>query len=255
MRPSNSIAFRASRAESAQEAQAALEALYGQSSVEEADVVVALGGDGFMLETLKEVRPLGKPVYGMNRGTVGFLMNEYSETDLRERLAGAEEAVINPLLMHAGRADGTVVEGLAINEVSLLRQGPQAARMRISVDGRPRLEELVCDGALVATPAGSTAYNYSAHGPILPIGSEVLALTAVAPFRPRRWRGALLPKSARVRFDILDPGKRPVMADADGSPVEDVHWVEVQSEPAVEHRILFDPGHGLEERLIREQFL
>lgn len=217
--------------------------------------MVALGGDGFMLETLKTAQPLGKPVYGMNRGTVGFLMNEYGEEDLPARLAAAEEAVINPLRMQAGQRSGDVVEGLAINEVSLLRQGPQAARLKISIDGRSRLDELVCDGALVATPAGSTAYNYSAHGPILPIGSEVLALTAVAPFRPRRWRGALLPKTAVVRFDILEAEKRPVMADADGSPVEDVAWVEVQSEPAVEHRILFDPGHGLEERLIREQFM
>ncbi|MEM7719121.1 MAG: NAD kinase [Pseudomonadota bacterium] len=255
MRPSNSIAFRASRAPVAQAAMHALEARYGQALLEDADVVVALGGDGFMLETLKDVQPLGKPVYGMNRGTVGFLMNTFSEDTLSERLSSAEEAVINPLRMRAGRTDEGVVEGLAINEVSLLRQGPQAARLGISVDGRTRLEELVCDGALVATPAGSTAYNYSAHGPILPIGSEVLALTAVAPFRPRRWRGALLPKSAVVRFDVLDPQKRPVMADADGSPVEDVAWVEVQSEPTVAHRILFDPGHGLEERLIREQFL
>lgn len=255
MRPSKSIAFRASRSAVAQEALAALEARYGQAELEAADVVVALGGDGFMLETLKSAQPLGKPVYGMNRGTVGFLMNEYSEDDLPARLRDAEEAVTNPLRMRAGQANGDVVEGLAINEVSLLRQGPQAARLHISIDGRSRMEELVCDGALVATPAGSTAYNYSAHGPILPIGSEVLALTAVAPFRPRRWRGALLPKSAVVRFDVLEPEKRPVMADADGSPVEDVAWVEVQSEPAVEHRILFDPGHGLEERLIREQFL
>lgn len=255
MRPSNSIAFRASRAPVAQEALAALEAEYGNAKAADADVVVALGGDGFMLETLKEVRPLGKPVYGMNRGTVGFLMNEYSAEDLPARLADAEEAAINPLRMKAGRADGTIAEGLAINEVSLLRQGPQAARLQISVDGRARLDELVCDGALVATPAGSTAYNYSAHGPILPIGSEVLALTAVAPFRPRRWRGALLPKSAHVRFDVLEPEKRPVMADADGNPVHDVQWVEIQSEPTVDYRILFDPGHGLEERLIREQFL
>ena len=255
MRPSQSIAFRASRAPVAQEALAVLQARYGQVDAGEADVIVALGGDGFMLETLKDVRPLGLPVYGMNRGTVGFLMNEYSEDDLPKRLADAEEAVINPLRMRAGRSDGSVVEGLAINEVSLLRQGPQAARLRVSVDGRSRLDELVCDGALVATPAGSTAYNYSAHGPILPIGSEVLALTAVAPFRPRRWRGALLPKSAVVRFDVLEADKRPVMADADGRPVEDVSFVEVQSEPSVEHRILFDPGHGLEERLIREQFM
>lgn len=248
------ISFRASEADVAQEALARLVEYYGQCAPEEADVVVALGGDGFMLETLNEVRPLDKPVYGMNRGTVGFLMNEYSEDDLTERLEEAEEEVINPLLMHAESADGTVTEALAINEVSLLRAGPQAARLRVSVDGKPRLEELVCDGALVATPAGSTAYNYSAHGPILPIGSEVLALTAVAPFRPRRWRGALLPKTAVVRFDVLNPEKRPVMADAANQPVSNVVSVVVRSEPAVRHRILFDPGHGLEERLIREQF-
>lgn len=254
MRPSNAISFRASDAPVAQEALEALTRAYGQAELADADVVVALGGDGFMLETLKIARPMDKPVYGMNRGTVGFLMNEYAADDLPDRLADAEEAELNPLRMRAGKTDGTVTEGLAINEVSLLREGPQAARLRVSVDGKPRLEELVCDGALVATPAGSTAYNYSAHGPILPIGSEVLALTAVAPFRPRRWRGALLPKTAHVRFDVLDGAKRPVMADADGSPVRGVAWVEVESEPTVRHRILFDPGHGLEERLIREQF-
>lgn len=255
MRPSNAISFRASNARVAQEALAELTARFGQSAPEEADVIVALGGDGFMLGTLKDVRPLGKPVYGMNRGTVGFLMNTYSADDLPARLAEAEEAVINPLRMRAGRADGDIVEGLGINEVSVLREGPQAARLKISVDGKPRLDELVCDGALVATPAGSTAYNYSAHGPILPIGSEVLALTAVAPFRPRRWRGALIPKTATVRFDVLESEKRPVMADADAQPVHNVQWVEIASDPSTEHRILFDPGHGLEERLIREQFL
>lgn len=255
MRPSASISFRASDAPSAREALDELIALYGQAEPGKADVIVALGGDGFMLETLKDARPLDKPVYGMNRGTVGFLMNEYSAENLPRRLAEAEEAVINPLHMRAETVGGAVSEGLAINEVSLLRAGPQAARLRVSVDGRPRLAELVCDGALLATPAGSTAYNYSAHGPILPIGSEVLALTAVAPFRPRRWRGALLPKTAVVRFDVLNPEKRPVMADADGNPVRDVLSVEVRSEPDIRHRILFDPGHGLEERLIREQFL
>jgi len=254
MRPSNAISFRASDARLAQDAARDLIERYGQVSPEEADVVVALGGDGFMLETLNDVRPLDKPVYGMNRGTVGFLMNEYGADDLPARLAEAEEAVINPLRMRAATADGMISEGLAINEVSLLREGPQAARLRISVDGKPRLDELVCDGALVATPAGSTAYNYSAHGPILPIGSEILALTAVAPFRPRRWRGALLPKTATVRFDVLQHEKRPVMADANGRPVRNVQWVEVTSEPSIRHRILFDPGHGLEERLIREQF-
>ena len=191
----------------------------------------------------------------MNRGTVGFLMNDYSRARLIERLEAAEEAVINPLSMHAIAADGSVHRALAINEVSLLRAGPQAAKLRISVDGRVRMEELVCDGALVATPAGSTAYNYSAHGPILPIGADVLALTAMAAFRPRRWRGALLPKRAQVRFDVLEPGKRPVMADADSRAVRNVVRVDIRSEPEIEHRMLFDPGHGLEERLISEQFV
>ncbi len=248
------IAFVASDVPVAETARAVLVARFGNVPEAEADVIVALGGDGFMLQTLHRTQDLGVPVYGMNRGTVGFLMNEYSEDDLLTRLAAAEEEVINPLSMKAKSADGKIHHALAINEVSLLRAGPQAAQLRISVDGHLRLKELVCDGALVATPAGSTAYNYSAHGPILPIGSDVLALTAVAAFRPRRWRGALLPKTAMVRFEVLDAGKRPVMADADSRWVENVLWVEIRSEPTIRHRILFDPGHGLEERLIREQF-
>ncbi len=248
------IAFLASEAEDAQAARETLIARYGDVPLEEAEVIAALGGDGFMLATLHATQHLPAPVYGMNRGTVGFLMNEYAPTGLTERLAQAEEAVINPLRMRAVTVRGNAHEALAINEVSLLREGPQAARLKISVDGKVRMEELVCDGALVCTPAGSTAYNYSAHGPILPIGSDVLALTAMSAFRPRRWRGALLPKTAVVRFDVLNPAKRPVMADADSRPVRDVAWVEVRSEPSVEHRLLFDPGHGLEERLIREQF-
>lgn len=248
------IAFAASDAPLAQEALADLIGLYGEWGPDEADVMVALGGDGFMLQTLHATQGLDLPVYGMNRGTVGFLMNEFAADHLPSRLAQAEEAIINPLRMRATQVDGEVHEALAINEVSLLRAGPQAAKLRISVDGRVRLEELVCDGALVATPAGSTAYNYSAHGPILPIGSGVLALTAMAAYRPRRWRGALLPKSARVRFDVVEAGRRPVMADADSRSVMNVASVEIESDPSVEHRILFDPGHGLEERLIREQF-
>lgn len=248
------IAFLASDAPVAQTARATLTGRFGHVDEDKADIIVALGGDGFMLQTLHRTQGLRAPVYGMNRGTVGFLMNEYSESDLLDRLAAAVEEVINPLSMKAGSADGTEYTALAINEVSLLRAGPQAAKLKITVDGRLRLEELVCDGALVATPAGSTAYNYSAHGPILPIGSDVLALTAVAPFRPRRWRGALLPKTAKVRFDVIDADKRPVSADADSRWVQDVLWVEIQSEPSIAHRILFDPGHGLEERLIREQF-
>jgi NAD+ kinase len=248
------IAFLASQAQVAQMARASLIGRYGDTRPEDADIIVALGGDGFMLRTLHATRDLLAPVYGMNRGTIGFLMNDFDETDLPERLAVAEEEVINPLAMRAMDRNGHMHEALAINEVSLLRAGPQAAKLKISVDGRLRLSELVCDGALVATPAGSTAYNYSAHGPILPIGADVLALTAVAAFRPRRWRGALLPKTAMVRFDVVEPDKRPVMAEADSMSIADIDWVEIRSEPSVRHRILFDPGHGLEERLISEQF-
>ncbi|MHA6265033.1 NAD kinase [Arenibacterium sp. CAU 1754] len=248
------IAFLASDAPVAQTARAALIGRYGNCAAEDADVIVALGGDGFMLRTLHATQDLPAPVYGMNRGTIGFLMNTYSESDLLERLEEAEEEVINPLSMRAMDQSGKLHKALAINEVSLLRAGPQAAKLRITVDGRLRLAELVCDGALVATPAGSTAYNYSAHGPILPIGADVLALTAIAAFRPRRWRGALLPKTAQVRFDVVEPEKRPVMADADSISIDDIAWVEIQSEPSIQHRILFDPGHGLEERLISEQF-
>ncbi len=249
------IAFLASDASNAGMALARLTSAYGQTPPDEADVIVALGGDGFMLQTLNATEKLDVPVYGMNRGTVGFLMNEFSDDDLPDRLANAVEEVINPLRMTATTAAGTVTEALAINEVSLLRAGPQAAKLRITVDGKVRMEELVCDGALVSTPAGSTAYNYSAHGPILPIGSDVLALTAMSAFRPRRWRGALLPKAAKVRFDVLEHEKRPVMADADSRSSTNAVSVEVESVPTIRHRLLFDPGHGLEERLIREQFV
>lgn len=249
------IAFLSSQSPAAKAALKKLTALYGQSPLEKATVIVALGGDGFMLQTLHETRGSGLPVYGMNCGTVGFLMNARKSEGLPERIQSADEEVIHPLIMRAETMEGARAEALAINEVSLFRMGPQAARLKISIDGRARLEELVCDGALVATPAGSTAYNYSAHGPILPIGADVLALTAVAAFRPRRWRGALLPKNALVRFDVLDPVKRPVMADADGRrSVPHVRWVEVSEETAVRHRILFDKGHGLDERLLQEQF-
>ncbi len=254
MRHIETIAFEASETEIAQEARRALVEIYGDTTPDKADVIVALGGDGFMLETLHGTMDIDAPVYGMNCGTIGFLMNEYAEEGLVERLRAAEEEVINPLAMEATCVDGKTHHALAINEVSLLRAGPQAAKLRISIDGKERMEELVCDGALVCTPAGSTAYNYSAHGPILPIGSEVLALTAMAAFRPRRWRGAILPKTAQVRFEVMDPAKRPVMADADGRSVRDVAVVDIRSEPSVNHRILFDPGHGLEERLTREQF-
>ena len=247
------IHFAANETETALSALGRLMQRYGQAPVGRADVVVALGGDGFLLSVLRQ--NLGRPVYGMNRGTVGFLMNDYDENGLPERIAAAEETVINPLSMVAGAPDGDEYRALAINEVSLLRAGPQAARLQLSVNGRVRMEELTCDGALIATPVGSTAYNYSAGGPILPLGTDVLALTVIAPFRPRRWRGAILPKSGVVRFDILDPRKRPVMADADSRQVDRVLWVEVRSEPRIAHRILFDPGHGMDERLMREQFV
>lgn len=249
------IAFRASNAPMAQTAQRMLKERHGDAALDQADVLVALGGDGFMLQMLNETRGMDLPVYGMNCGTIGFLMNAYSPDGLETRLARAEEAVIHPLAMVALGVDGEMHRAHAINEVSLLRAGPQAAKLRISVDGRQRLAELACDGALVATPAGSTAYNYSAHGPILPIGADVLALTAMSAFRPRRWRGALLPKSATVRFDVLEAEKRPVMADADSrNSVRNVASVEVHVDTGISHRLWFDPGHGLEERLINEQF-
>jgi NAD+ kinase len=249
------IAFCASRAPIAQAALEGLTRRYGDHAEQGADVIVALGGDGFMLQTLHRTQTNPAPVYGMNRGTVGFLMNEYSEHGLVDRLRAAEEAVINPLSMVATDINGDEHHALAINEVSLLRAGPQAAKLQIRVDGKVRMPELICDGALLSTPAGSTAYNYSAHGPILPIGSEVLALTAMAPFRPRRWRGALLPKQAEVTFEVLESEKRPVMAEADSNAVQNVTQVQIRSAPDVAHKVLFDPGHGLEERLIREQFV
>ena len=249
------IAFLADETHEAQRALDALSKRYGSISATNADVIVALGGDGFMLSTLHNTQSKPLPVYGMNRGTIGFLMNEFSEENLYDRLKSAEAADINPLRMCAICDDGSKVDALAINEVSLLRAGPQAAKLKITIDGKVRMEELVCDGALVSTPAGSTAYNYSSHGPILPIQSDVLAMTAISAYRPRRWRGALLPKTAHVKFDVLQPDKRPVMADADSRFSTKVLSVEITSDKNISHRVLFDPDHGLEERLIREQFV
>jgi NAD+ kinase len=227
---------------------------YGDASEEDADVIVALGGDGFMLETLHRNLPGSKPIYGMNRGSVGFLMNEYGEDQLIERINAAEQAVIHPLVMHAICRDGQELRAMAINEVSLLRQTHQTAKLKIIIDGKERLDELVCDGALVCTPAGSTAYNLSAHGPIIPIGAQVLALTPISAFRPRRWRGALLPHTAKVTFEVLEPAKRPVSAVADNVEVRHVarvHVSEDRSQPLV---MLFDAGRSLEERILVEQF-
>ena len=248
------VAFSASGAPIAKEAAQRLGARYGGVDFDDADAIVALGGDGFMLETLHRVLDRNVPIYGMNRGTVGFLMNEYRENDLEERLEKSEVTILHPLRMVAKTADGGSVEALAINEVSLLRQTRQAAKIRISVDDKVRTPELVCDGVLVATAAGSTAYNLSAHGPILPVGSDIMALTPISPFRPRRWRGALLPAQARVKFEILEHEKRPVSTVADYSEVRDVVEVTVEEKKHTELKILFDPEHSLEERIINEQF-
>ena len=248
------IHFRASDAPDAQAALAALTGRYGQQPPTAAQVVVALGGDGFMLHTLHDTMHLGLPVYGMNRGTVGFLMNDYAEEGLSERLARAERYVIHPLKMSATTVHGLTTEALAINEVSLIRSTYQASRLRVSVDGRERMPMLIADGLIVATPAGSTAYNLSAHGPILPIEAEMMALTPLAAFRPRRWRGAILPRTARVEIEVLDSAKRPVLAVADSTEVRQVARVEVGFHSAVEIALLFDDGHGLRERLLREQF-
>ena len=252
---SEKIAFLAADTDSAQAALHELTEIYGQCDFKTADYIVALGGDGFMLQTLHLCQNLRAPVYGMNRGTVGFMMNAYEIKALPLRLANAEQQIINPLIMKATLIDGKVETALAINEVSLLRAGPQAAKLKIWVDNRQRMDELVCDGVLVATPAGSTAYNYSAHGPILPIGADVLAMTALNAYRPRRWRGALLPKTSIVRIDVLDNNKRPVMADADSVSFKNVKKVEISSETKIKHKILFNQGHGLDERLIQEQFV
>jgi len=253
------IAFLASPADGAQDAAAKLVDRYGQTEPQDADVICALGGDGFMLQTLHRHGGLGKPVYGMKLGTVGFLMNHYREDepgdDLLARLAKAEPAVLRPLEMIAATESGASVGSLAYNEVSLLRQTRQAAQIRIDLNGQTRLDELVCDGVMVATAAGSTAYNYSAHGPILPLGSSVIALTPIAPFRPRRWRGALLKADTEVKFRILDPYKRPVSATADSHEVRDVVEVTIRESRDRTVTLLFDPEHNLEERILSEQFV
>ena len=240
------------------EVQAELEALkqrYGSVAPEEADVIVALGGDGFMLRTLHRHLALGKPVYGMKLGTIGFLLNHFHLDDLQERIARAQATVMRPLSMRAHAESGATVEALAFNEVSLLRQTKQAAHIRVSLNGIVRIEELMCDGVLVATPAGSTAYNLSAHGPILPIGSNMLAMTPISPFRPRRWRGAVLPATTAIKFEVLDPYKRPVSATADSHEVRDVVEVTIRESRDRTVTLLFDPEHNLEERILSEQFV
>ncbi|MEJ0076233.1 MAG: NAD kinase [Alphaproteobacteria bacterium] len=248
------IAFVASPIAEAQDARARLAKRYGDTAPADADVIVALGGDGLMLQTLHAFMKSGKPIYGMHRGTVGFLMNDFREDDLPERLAEAETTLIHPLLMCALDATGRRHEAHAINEVSLFRQKHQAARLRILIDGKERLAELVADGVLVATPAGSTAYNLSAQGPIIPIKAPLLALTPISPFRPRRWHGALLPDRAKVVIEVLEAEKRPVAAVADHDEVRAVRSVEVGMDHKISIPMLFDPAHSLDERILREQF-
>lgn len=248
------IAFVASPAPEAQEACQRLIARYGGVSSEEAEVVVALGGDGLMLQTLHKYISTGKPIYGMNRGSVGFLMNEYAEDGLVERIWNSERSVIHPLAMTTVDIHGERQDALAINEVSLLRQTSQVAKLRISVDGHPRMDELIADGVLIATPAGSTAYNLSANGPILPLNATLLALTPISPFRPRRWRGALLPDRVALTIEVLESAKRPVSATADHHEVRDVATVSVEMDRTKSMVLLHDPGHSLDERILREQF-
>ena len=249
------LAFESSHSSEAVAARERLEQRYGTYDPEDADILVVLGGDGFMLRTLHRHISLELPMYGMKFGSVGFLMNRFSEDDLLERIEQAQQVELNPLRMIAATESGNEVKALAINEVSLLRQSNQAAHLRILINDVVRVDELVCDGMLLSTAAGSTAYNLSAHGPILPLGTEALALTPISPFRPRRWRGAILPSNARVSVEVLDPFKRPVSATADAYEVRNVTRVDMALERSVTHRLLFDPDHSLEERILNEQFV
>jgi NAD+ kinase len=249
------LAFRAAPTVEARRALVALQHRYGALHPAEADVIVPLGGDGFMLETLHAYLDLEKPIYGMNLGTIGFLLNAYTIEGVEERIARAQSVVLHPLRMRARVGDGETIEAIGINEVSIYRETRQAAQLKIAIDGVTRLGELVCDGLLVATPAGSTAYNLSAHGPIIPLGAKLLALTPISPFRPRRWRGALLPSQSRFRIDTIDPAKRPVSAVADFTEVRDVVCVEIWEDRSISFHLLFDPEHNLEERILKEQFV
>ncbi|GAN79288.1 NAD kinase [Acidocella aminolytica] len=248
------LAFIAAQTAGASAARQRLVQRYGDCPVKEAAVIVALGGDGLMLECLHQVLGSSMPVYGMNCGSVGFMMNEYNEADLPVRIGKALPSILHPLRMHAVTASGVVEEAMALNEVSLLREGRQAAKIRISVDHRERLSELICDGVLISTPAGSTAYNLSAHGPIVPLTANLLPLTPISAFRPRRWRGALLPSNVDVLFEVLEPDKRPVAAVADFTEVRDVISVAVNEDRSVGGTVLFDPDRALSERIISEQF-
>lgn len=248
------LAFVSSDAEDACDARQRLIDRYGQADMGQADVIVALGGDGFLLQTLRDTMSTGRRVYGMNRGTIGFLMNEFREDRLVERIVAAQPETIKPLEMQTVSQDGSSQTALAINEVSIFRQSYQAVKVRVWVDGQLRMDELICDGLMVATPAGSTAYNLSAQGPILPLDAPLLALTPVSPFRPRRWRGALLPNKSVVRFELLEVRKRPANAVADHTEVKSVSSVTIQQSPSATATLLFDPSHSWNERILTEQF-
>ena len=239
----------------AQEAYAEFTKKYGAKAAEKSDAIVALGGDGFLLQTLHKFLKTGLPVFGMNRGSVGFLLNPYRVENLPERLQSAQPVTLHPLRMKAIDIAGEHCEALAFNEVSLFRQTRQAAKLRVMVDGVVRMDELICDGALLSTPAGSTAYNLSAHGPIIPIDADILALTPISAFRPRRWKGALLPCQSKVTIDVIDPKKRPTSAVADDKEFRDVQTVDIAEDRSVSLKLLFDPENHLSERILREQFL
>ncbi len=250
------LAFVASSRRSAKEALEELVSIYGNVDAADADAIIPLGGDGFMLETLRRYLPLvtrGLPVYGMNKGTVGFLMNAFDIDGLKERVSNATETHVHPLKMKAEAAGGTFTD-IAFNEVSVFRQSQQAAHIRVSVDGKERLERLVSDGVMLSTPVGSTAYNLSAHGPVIPLGADILALTPISAFRPRRWRGALLSGQAKVRFDVLNPSKRPVSASADNSEIQNLISIEIEQDMNTTLTLLFDADHGLAEKILQEQF-
>ena len=249
------IAILASEADDAQQTARILKQRYSHTSPQEADVIVAVGGDGFMLHTLHSFIANPLPIYGINRGSLGFLMNEMDENDFLTRLDNAEETIIHPLKMKAIDATKNNFEALAINEVSVFRQSYQAAKLAICVDDRQRLDELICDGVMVATPAGSTAYNLSAQGPILPLSAPLLALTPICPFRPRRWRGALLPNTAKIKITVNSPIKRPVNVVADHQEFKDIRTVEISECRSIKLSLLFDPGYALDERIRVEQFL
>ncbi|WP_455481239.1 NAD kinase [Bartonella sp. B12(2025)] len=250
----NRFHFISAETEEAVKATSKLISIYGHSSLEETDVVVAIGGDGTMLQAVRDVMNTGKPIYGMNQGSIGFFMNEFHEQKLPNRIAIAHKKEIHPLRMIAKVECQGHIEALAINEVSLFRQSYQAAKIRISIDGDVRMEQLICDGILVATPAGSTAYNLSAQGPILPLMAPLMALTPVSPFRPRRWHGALLPNTATVCFDMLESEKRPVNVAADNVEVKSVHSVAISTATEATATILFDSNHSWDERILSEQF-